>query len=514
MKAHLMYADRDFDLGAPPLANEDDLVQDLELTSLFAAMSGDDRFLYQVAQRAVLTSLADPDEIRYRQRVLTDCLEHPDLVREAYAIAVEAVVKEKKIYQPVFAYASGILRRSTEVLEMFVDLLRRLRKIADDHAEQFASDGFTTFFKMLKTELDDAYFHEIDDQLKRLHFKDGVLMSAQLGQANKGTHYVLRTPTGGRRRFKEVIGVGPRTEYSFRIAPRDEAGAKALSELSDRGINLAANALAQSADHVRDFFTMLCRELGFYVGCINLREALAGKGEPICTPEVAPSERRELAFAGLCDVCLTLGIEERVVGNDVNADGKSLVMITGANSGGKSTLLRSIGIAQLMMQSGMFVCAERFRANVCDGVFTHFIREEDPSMTSGKFDEEMARMSVLADEMTPHSLALFNESFAATNEREGSEIARQIIRALREAGVKVVFVTHMYDLAASFYAEHEDHGLFMRAERQADGRRSFKLVEGEPLPTSYGEDLFERIGGFSKRLEVPSGPSSVIPGSA
>ena len=47
-------------------------------------------------------------------------------------------------------------------------------------------------------------------------------------------------------------------------------GSKALSELKDRGINLVANALAQSADHIDSFFKMLRIELAFYIGCLNL----------------------------------------------------------------------------------------------------------------------------------------------------------------------------------------------------------------------------------------------------
>ena len=120
-------------------------------------------------------------------------------------------------------------------------------------------------------------------------------------------------------------------------------------------------------------------------------------------------------------------MKDRVIGNDVTGDQKALVMITGANRGGKSTFLRSIGLAQLMMQCGMFVPAESFRANVCHGVFTHFKREEDSSMGSGKLDEELRRMSGIVDQISPYSMALFNESFASTNEREGSEIARQIV---------------------------------------------------------------------------------------
>jgi DNA mismatch repair ATPase MutS len=240
---------------------------------------------------------------------------------------------------------------------------------------------------------------------------------------------------------------------------------------------------------------MLRLELGFYVACLNLRDRLASKHEPICLPEPVASTQRTLSARGLYDLCLSLNMKNRVVGNDVSAQSKLLVIITGANRGGKSTFLRSVGIAQLMMQCGMFVPAESFRANVCDGILTHFKREEGAGMESGKLDEELGRMSAIIDHLTPDSIVLFNESFSSTNEREGSEIARQVVRALVEKGIKVVYVTHLFDLAQGFHAARMETALFLRAERLADGRRTFRLVEGEPLPTSYGEDLFRRIFG-------------------
>ena len=186
-------------------------------------------------------------------------------------------------------------------------------------------------------------------------------------------------------------------------------------------------------------------------------------------------------------------MKQKVVGNDVNADDKDLVIITGANQGGKSTFLRSIGLAQLMMQCGMFVPAESFSANVCDGLFTHYKREEDAAMKSGKLDEELSRMSVIVDNLTSNFMLLFNESFAATNEREGSEIARQIICALLEKGMKVFYVTHLYKFAHGFLDRKMGNAIFLRAERQADGGRTFKLIEGKPLQTSYGEDLYRAL---------------------
>jgi DNA mismatch repair ATPase MutS len=186
------------------------------------------------------------------------------------------------------------------------------------------------------------------------------------------------------------------------------------------------------------------------------------------------------------------------VGNDVDADGKQLIMITGANQGGKSTFLRSVGLAQLMMQAGMFVAAHSFTASVSTGVFTHFKREEDATMEKGKLDEELDRMDTIAGQIRPGCLLLCNESFASTNEREGSEIARQIIRALTEAGIRIIFVTHMYDLAGRYYATHDPAALFLRAERRPDGHRTFRVPPGEPMPTSYGQDLYQQVFGTAE----------------
>ena len=119
-------------------------------------------------------------------------------------------------------------------------------------------------------------------------------------------------------------------------------------------------------------------------------------------------------------------------------------------------------------------------------------------MKSGKFDEELTRMSAIVDKLTPDCMVLFNESFAATNEREGSEIARQIVSALLEKHIKVFFVTHQYELAHGYFDKKMGNILYLRAERQLDGARTYKLVEGEPLQTSYGEDLYNKIFGTSK----------------
>jgi len=478
-----------------PTGNDAVLTQDLELRTLWNAMAAGDEFVFEMAKRAILSSLTDPDAIVYRQQVLTDCLEHPEIIRQLYQLALEALENERTT-GGLFTLASPdqILSRSVRVLELQVGVLRRLRQIAGQQAASFRSEGFTRFFAMLAEELAEDYLQAVGHHLHELEFKHGVLESAELAKGFKGRRYIVRTPR--EQRWTERLPFGNRSDsYSFTIPPRDENGFRSLEAIEGRGINGVADSVAQSADHVKSFFAMLRLELAFYLGCLNLHDRLAGKQEPACFPEPLAAGQLTLTAQGIYDVCLTLHLQDRVIGNDINADGKSLVMITGANQGGKSTLLRSLGLAHLMMQAGMFVGARSFRAGVCRGVFTHYKREEDATMERGKLDEELSRMSAIASQITRHSILLCNESFASTNEREGSEIARQVVRAMLRKQIKVFFVTHMYDLAHSFYARQPGNALFLRAERQPDGRRTFRLTEGEPLPTSYGEDSYRRIFG-------------------
>ena len=501
MKAFLMYPDRDFYLGQDLPPNEADLAGDLELDIVLRAMADGDPFLFDMARQGLHSGITSPEEIAYRQRVLADCIAQPAVVRDLYDVAVEAVTAEKKILGCIWRDSpETIVHRTRQLLEFYLDAFRQLRGIADTHAGSFRSEGCTRFFAMLSKELGDEYLAEIEAHIGELAFRRGTLLSAALGKGNKGTRYLVRRQP--EQNWRDRIPGMNRNGYSFYVAERDETGWRTLSDLTSRGLNGAANALAQSTDHIKAFFQMLRAEIGFYLGCLNLRDRLLAKDRPVCFPAPAgpapvSAENIRLSARDLYDAALALSLGEafRAVGNDVDADGKQVIMITGANHGGKSTFLRSVGLAQLMMQAGMFVPAGSFTASVSTGVFTHFKREEDATMEKGKLDEELDRMSTIAGQISAGGLLLCNESFASTNEREGSEIARQIIRALTEAGIRIVFVTHMYDLAGRYYAVHDPAALFLRAERRPDGQRTFRVPPGEPLPTSYGEDLYQQVFG-------------------
>jgi hypothetical protein len=491
VKAYLLHPDTDFESRRDLPEGFDELSQDLGLDILCKELGRGDRLVSEVCKKALAFGLKDTATIGYRQRVLYDCLQHSGVVRELYDLAVEAVNAERQIWG-LYNRSSprAVLSRAVRVVETFVGYLRRLRRLSEEHADEFSSDGFARFFKMVSEELDDGYFVEVQGHLEHLRFRGGMLISAGLGPGNTAEGFVLHLRPG--RGWRERVAALRRSGDTFEISTRDEAGLKILDEWELRSLNLVANAVAQSAEHIRSFFTVLKTELAFYIGCINLRARLSELGGAVCLPEpLAPGEPAWSA-EGLYDLVLALRSEAQVVDNDMGADGRSLVVVTGANQGGKSTFLRSLGLAQLMMQAGMFVAARRFRAEVVSGVCSHFKREEDVSLRGGKLDEELRRMSRVVKRISSGGLLLCNESFASTNEQEGSEIALELVRAMTEAGVKVVYVTHLFELASRLWSEDKDRALFLRAPRQT-GAQPFKLVEGAPEPTAYGEDLYRRV---------------------
>lgn len=176
---------------------------------------------------------------------------------------------------------------------------------------------------------------------------------------------------------------------------------------------------------LNSFFEQFRSQMAFYIGCIKLHKEIEKFNGETCFPQILMYDRKNKAKK-LYDLGLALQMNEKPISNDL--DGGKLYIISGANQGGKSTFLRSIGVAQVMMQAGMFVPAAYFEGNIFDHIFTHFSRREDVAMNSGRLDEEKI-----------------------------------------------------------------EHVIFLSAERQRDGLRTFKMVQQRPEETSFGLDLYDQI---------------------
>ncbi|WP_250007476.1 hypothetical protein [Actinoplanes sp. M2I2] len=499
MRPGLLFADPREGSGAAAAGTErpagaERVAEDLGLSVVIEAMADGDAVLAEAARTVLLSVPPHPAQVAHRQGVLADCLREPQLGRELYELAGRALDAESRAARAVFFDTpETLLNRSIVTLTSFVPLLRELRAVAERYRQRVTSAGLRQFFATVEGRLDEAYLNSVTELLGHLKLGGNLVVSARLGTGNQSAAFVIQRPQRQARGLFRRSPGAKQPSATYKVAYGDEAGHRALSSLRDQALAGLADAAVRSAQHVSSFFSALRFESAFYVGCLHLHRALTDRGAPVVLPVVHDPGSRHFTARGLYDPGLQLRLDQPAVANDVDAGGTSLIMVTGANRGGKSTFLRSVGLAELMAAAGMFVAATAFTTSARSGVHTHFTQDEDATLTSGKLDEELRRMSRLADVMGPHSLLLCNESFQSTNEREGSDIARHIVDALTAAGATVVFVTHLHELAQHCYDERDRYpALFLRAEPEAGGHRSYRLHEAPPEATSHGADLWHR----------------------
>ncbi len=493
MRVNLLHS-----LGAeqPALPHAEDLALDLGLEPVIAACADGEQFVHDVVEATLLRPLTSAADIRFRQEVMRDFVQHPALLRSLHDVTTRSLGAEREARRHIWGLGDrpeSRLHSSVELLSVLLDLLRELRQVADSNTGAMRSDGVISFLAATSADLSDEYLEQVAVNLDSLRFRSGIPATVRLSPGNGIIDYRVVQPPPRQGRIREFFDTLKRSPWVVTIQPRDEAGATALRHMRDFSLNDLAETLEHSCKHVQAYLLRLHHETAFYVGALNLLHAFQRRHVPTCFPVPDESTTPVLSFSALCDAGLALRGLDAPITNDLDADGRALVLITGANSGGKSTFLRSIGLAQLLTQAGLPVPARSLRISPAAQLLTHFKREEDASITSGKLDEELTRMSNLIRDLVPGSLILFNESFASTYEQEGSEIARNIVLALTRRGIRVVYVTHMYQLAKSLDEMDDQAHLFLHTTLKPDGQPTYQLRPSAPEPRSNGIEMYDRV---------------------
>ena len=142
---------------------------------------------------------------------------------------------------------------------------------------------------------------------------------------------------------------------------------------------------------------------------------------------------------------------EPYIANDVYLDNErqQIIMITGPNMAGKSALLRQTALITLLAQIGCFVPAESARIGLIDKIFTRVGASDNISVGESTFMVEMNEAADILNNMTAHSLVLFDELGRGTSTYDGISIAWAIVEYIHEhpnAKAKTLFATHYHEL--------------------------------------------------------------------
>jgi DNA mismatch repair protein MutS len=152
--------------------------------------------------------------------------------------------------------------------------------------------------------------------------------------------------------------------------------------------------------------------------------------------------------AGRHPVVETMMPREEFIPNDVQLDDHQRIMIlTGPNMAGKSTLLRQVGLIQLLAQMGSFVPASGARLPVCDRVFTRVGASDNLVRGQSTFLVEMNETGAILHGATGSSLVLLDEIGRGTATYDGVSIAWAVTEYLHErCRAKTIFATHYHEL--------------------------------------------------------------------
>ena len=139
---------------------------------------------------------------------------------------------------------------------------------------------------------------------------------------------------------------------------------------------------------------------------------------------------------------------EAFIPNDMALDqARRIVVLTGPNMAGKSTLLRQVGLIHLMAQIGSFVPADRARLPVCDRIFTRVGASDNLARGQSTFMVEMNETASIMHGATEWSLVLLDEIGRGTSTYDGVSIAWAVTEHLHEeVGAKTIFATHYHEL--------------------------------------------------------------------
>ena len=254
--------------------------------------------------------------------------------------------------------------------------------------------------------------------------------------------------------------------------------------------------------HIRGWLRPLLQVMGqlsFYLSAIYFKEQSEAQGLQVALAEVAGdhSMRLERLFNPL------LFSQGTPVPCNIVADSKETIMvITGPNSGGKTRLLQSVGIAQLLGQSGIYVPARVAKIPLLDGLFASITERATVDQTEGRLGTELMRIRELFEAASPRSMLILDELCSGTNPSEAEEIVLMVLQLLERLNPVALITTHFLDFGRRLSSEEPvAHLRFLQVDLNEQQRSTYQFVPGV-AETSLAANTAKRLGVTFEELSA------------
>ena len=237
--------------------------------------------------------------------------------------------------------------------------------------------------------------------------------------------------------FEPLQAVALNNEINILMGEEKDEEYRILAGLSDK--------VREERQNLRDDFQIL-GELDLVYAMAKLSSRLKSVSPPL--NEVGRVEMR-----GARNPLLLLQREDRVVPIHLRmGDGKKVLIVSGANAGGKTVALKTLGLLTLMIQSGLPIpVAEGSQVAIFQDIFAVIGDEQNIEENLSTFSSHLLRVNQILEKAGPHSLVLLDELGVGTHAQEGCALAMGFLDRFRERGASVVVTTHFDRLKAYGY---------------------------------------------------------------
>ncbi len=467
----------------------------------------------------------DPEVILYRQDTFEDLLNNPALGNVLLKMIplLSDITELRKMSADSIASTESYLYSITEV-ELYTSLLELLRENLLPMASGFKSEAFIRFAQRINTLTSSEYYQDLNRRLAELTSRVREIKSVTIG-VNFDSQ--LRVDRAGvlsinneyfksgelldkmlRLDFKndEMTCIAPLVAFKKGQSDNQQmalanAFNAAITDVFRQSIRSWKSVIQHYVLENTDFLIRMMPEIEFVTKATSLLLKLKERGCPLCHPVIRPMSEKAFDAKGLCNPIVAMKLEGLVVPNDFAFDEDGMIyVLTGPNRGGKSVITCAVGLAFVMAQLGLPVCADSCALSPADEIFTHFPTGSEDTIDKGRLGEECARLSTIFEEVTADSLVLLDESLSSTGSFEGAYIASEVLQGFSLAKCRGIFSTHLHDLAASVDSINEatraKGGVRIDNLVAAikDGSRSFKILREKPDGKSYARDIADKYG--------------------
>ena len=250
----------------------------------------------------------------------------------------------------------------------------------------------------------------------------------------------------------------------------------------------------QHADYLDPTVALVDREFQFYLAYLDYIRPLRQAGLPLSYPRMS-AEAKDEQVLDTFDLALAAqlsGQDSRVVCNDLTLTGSErILVISGPNNGGKTTLARTFGQLHYLARLGCPVPGRDVRLFLCDQIFTHFEKEENIATLVGKLQDELNRLHADLDQATPASVVILNEVFNSTTAADAQFLSRKILETVSELDALGVCVTFLEELST---LNEKTVSMVSQVAPHDPATRTHKIIRIPADGRAYAHAIAEKYG--------------------